>query len=83
MKRAQYFYSSLIINTFPSLKNPKENTALIEKATGGANLESKNRNSGFEYVELKLGCRLMVIVLIVMHYNLPICNKYCVRKIIK
>lgn len=83
MKRAQYFYSSLIINTFPSLKDPKENTALIEKATGGANLESKNRNSGFEYVELKLGCRLMVIVLIVMHYNLPICNKYCVRKIIK
>lgn len=80
MKRAQYFYSSLVINTFPSLKDPKENIALIEKATDGASLESKNRNLGFEYVELKLGCRLMVIVLNVMHYDLPICNKYCVRK---
>ena len=31
---SQYFYSSLLTNTFPSLKNPKENIALIEKAEG-------------------------------------------------
>lgn len=30
MKRAQYFHSSLLINIFPSLTDPKENIALIE-----------------------------------------------------
>lgn len=52
-----------------------------EKATGRAGLEENIRNSGVGYVKLMLGSRLMVI-LFIMLYNLHICNKYYIRKII-